>query len=200
MKKLVYKIAAGAAYVSLMATLLAPVAFAADETLTISGNGNGSHNTIVTTSTNDCTVTQKNKTEVGVEAIVSANTGGNTANGNVGSGVTIGTGDASSALTVSVDGSSNTATNPCCGCQTAPTTDASITGNGNNSINTVVTTSSNSKTVRQRNKTSVGVSALVKSKTGKNTTNGNVGGTVGVTTGTATSTLDVTVTGSTNTL
>lgn len=186
--------------VTLVAGIFAPGVFAADQELTIDGNGFNSDNTITVTQTSNCTVKQKNTTEVITEAIVGSSTGGVTANNNTGTGVTVDTGDATSKLIVDVSGSSNTADNPCCGCTSNPTVDATIKDNGAQTNNDITSTTTSNKTVKQKNSTFVGTAAVVKSKTGKVTTNGNTGGTVGVTTGNAKSKLKVTVTGSTNTL
>jgi hypothetical protein len=199
MTKLIYKAGGAIATATLFASMFAGAAFA-DTTAEISGNGNNSNNTIVTTNVCEATVIQKNKTEVGVNAAVIANTGGNEANNNTGSGVTTDTGNATASATVTVGGSSNSATPPsCCECN-GGTTGALISGNGNGSTNDVITTNANGTLAVQKNKTRVGVNALVKAKTGKNKANNNIGGVVDTNTGNAGATLGVSVTPSSNTL
>ena len=178
-------IAAGA----IIASTMAGVAFA-DTTIAITGNGAKSDNTVNVT--NSCTsiVSQSNSLIVGVNADVSANTGGNTANGNTGGDVTIGTGDATSTVGVVVGGSTNTAQLPdCCVCVTS--LDVIIDGNGKKSTNTTTVTNPVVQTVSQANAATVGVNAKVKAKTGKNKANKNTNGTTGITTGAASSSVGV---------
>ena len=201
MKKFIAKMGVGLASISLAASSFAPAVFAvADQSMEISGNGEKSINTVMFKSTNNCSITQKNKTGVGVGATIIADSGHNTANGNTNSDVTIDAGKATASLEVTVSGNLNSATDPCCSCDSNPTLDATIKGNGEKSINTEISTTTSNKTVKQKNKTLVGVLATVKAKTGKNKTVSNTGGTVGITSDSATSTIKVNVPGSANTL
>jgi hypothetical protein len=109
-------------------------------------------------------------------------------------------GKATAKLIVDVGGSSNTAVDPCCGCTEAPTVDTTIKDNGVGSSNTVVSTDTQSKTVRQRNITLVGVGALVDALSGNNEANGTTGGSVTQKSKKAKAKLKVTVTPSTNSL
>lgn len=198
-----YKIGGAVASAAMMLTLWAPKAFAVDgATMEISGNGNGSDNTITVVSTNTCDVTQKANTSVGAVVGASSSTGGNTANGNTGGSTTINTGNATSTATVDVTGGSNTATDPCC-CQsqTPASGPALISGNGNNTDNVIADVSTKSTTVKQKAKTRVRALVGAKTKTGKNTAKNNTGpGDVKVDTGTANSTAELTVTGGVNDL
>ena len=203
-----YKIGGALASAVLMLTLLAPKAFATDEingsTLEISGNGNGSNNTITVVSAQSCDVTQKANTSVEALVGASSDTGGNTANGNTGGTTEIDTGNATSTATVDVTGGSNTATDPCCCNQECPDgqnpNSALISGNGNNSTNTIIDVSAKSSSIKQKAKTAVGAIVLAKAKTGKNKANNNTGSGTTVKTGNAISTSGVDVTGGTNTL
>ena len=202
-----YKIGGAVASAVLMLTLLAPTAFADTtdgSTLEISGNGNGSTNTIVVTSTQSCDVEQKANTSVEALVGASSSTGGNTANGNTGGTTEIDTGNATSTATVTVTGGSNTATDPCCCNQECPDgqnpNSALISGNGNNSTNTIIDVSAKSSSIKQKAKTAVGAIVLAKAKTGKNKANNNTGSGTTVKTGNAVSTSGVDVTGGTNTL
>jgi len=200
MRKLLFKATTGIATAGLLASLLATGVSADNE---ISGNGEGTHNTITQTQANNCTVEQSNKMEVTTEAEVTANSGSNQANGNTNGNVTIDTGDASATLMVTVGGGSNDATDPCCcksECQ-GPDTDNEIKNNVKNSTNTITDIKASTKNIKQKNKTKVGTAALVKAKTGKNKANGNTGsGKVEVKTGDADSLLEVTVDPPSNTL
>lgn len=195
--KFFYKVGTGIAAMAILSSALATGAFAAD--LTIEGNGAGSTNTISVSNVCAVNVLQKNKTTSKVNATVTQNTGGNTANNNTGGDVTVESGAATSDITVTVEGSTNDATVPdCCECQS--TVDATIKDNGAGSTNTAGQSNVAATSVTQKNKTKSKVKASVKQKTGKNKANNNTNGTVGVTSNDATSTVDVTVTGSQNTL
>jgi hypothetical protein len=183
---------------------MATVAFA-DVTAEISGNGSGSTNTIYIKNKSNCKVYQKNSTAVLTEIESSASTGGNTANGNTGGDVTIDTGNATSTVGVSVEGSTNTASNPCCcqcgQCESQPAEQtALISGNGESSINTATLIKKKTSDVKQRNRTEVGTGVLSKAKTGRNKAKNNTGGTVDVTTGNAVSTVTVDVFAPSNSL
>ena len=202
--KIAYKVGAGIAAASLLLSSVATAAFA-DVTADISGNGSGSINSIYIKNKSNCEVYQKNSTAVLTEIESSASTGGNTANGNTGSDVTIDTGNATSTVGVSVEGSSNTASNPCCckceGCDSQwAEHGALISGNGESSINSVTLKKEKTSKVKQKNKTEVLTGVLSKAKTGKNKAKNNTGGTVDVTTGNAASTVDVLVTAPSNSL
>ena len=197
--KLIYRAGAFVSGAALLGSTLVGVTFG-DTTVDITGNGNNSTNIVGVD--NSCTVDvlQKNKTIVNTDATVIASTGGNQANGNVGSGVTTTTGDPTASATINVGGSTNTADVPsCCECAQG-TTDITVSGNGNKSVNISGVDNSATTTTTQRNRTRVKTTAKVKAKTGKNQANGNVGGTVGTSTGTAGAALDVTVTPSSNNL
>lgn len=192
----------------LLTSLTTSAAFA--DSAEISGNGSGSVNTISVKNKTECSVYQKNKTEVLTEVDSSANTGGNHASGNTGGSVTVGTGNATSTVTVTVDGSSNSATNPCC-CQCNQCdhqleelqlggNSALISGNGESSVNSITVKKKKETSVKQKNSTFVATGVTSKAKTGKNKTNNNTGGTVDVTTGNSDSTVDVTVHSSSNSL
>ena len=204
MNKKLYKVGAGIVTASLLLSSVATAAFA-EVAAEISGNGTGSNNSIYIKNKSECNVYQKNSTGVLTEIESSASTGGNKANGNTSADVTIDTGNATSTVGVSVEGGSNTASNPCCcqceGCESQPAEQtALISGNGDNSINSVTLKKKKTSEVKQKNKTEVLTAALSKAKTGKNKAKNNTGGTVDVTTGNAVSTVDVLVTAPSNTL
>jgi len=182
---------------SLVATFLAPVAYA--ETLEISGNGAGSDNTIVVKEPTVTVVQQSNASLILTVAVSDASTGWNTANGNTGGDVDLDSGDATAKTKVVVTGSSNEAIVDPCGCEAAPP-DVLISGNGFWSDNTVIVKKPTVTLVGQSNSSFVGTLAVSKAKTGKNSANNNTGGTTDVTSGNATARTRVRVTGSSNTL
>lgn len=196
------KIGAAIAAGSLVTLLMTQVVSA--DTLEISGNGDGSSNTIVSTTTQTCDVKQTANTDVVALVSAQAATGGNEASGNTGSGTSITTGDATSSASVTVTGGSNLAVNPCCcqpSCPQAESTNSAlISGNGDGSTNTIVDSKSKTSKVKQKAKTDVLADVKSKAKTGKNKSNNNTGGTNTIQTGHATSTAGVIVTGGTNTL
>lgn len=197
MTKFLQKLSTGLATAALLAGFLAPAAFATAD-LQISGNGPTSHNTIVDIDKCKSTVNQSNSTYVSTGAVVGANSGNNSANGNVtgGGNVDINTGKADASLTVAVGGSSNNATPPdCCACGGQAET-ALISGNGPASTNQIINVDKKKTRVSQRNRTRVRTHALVGSDSGNNDSNSNVtgSGNVSVTTDNATASLDVSVT------
>lgn len=194
--QLTYKAASAVATAALCLSIFAPAAMA-DNTVDISGNGSGSHNHVTITQSSNCSLTQSNDSLVTTDVYSSAKTGGNKANANTGGDVTIDTGNATSTVTVGVTGSSNTATNPCCGCSTASNA-LSILNNGADSHSRITTTNTNSQTLAQGNLSTIGTGVTSKAKTGKNKADKNTDGSVGITTGNASSTVTVTVGGSSN--
>ena len=206
MNKLFVKVAAGAASAILVGAMFAPSVFAggvvSDPGLVISGNGKGSDNTIVVTNTSNCLVLQGNATLVLASVSADASTGGNQANGNTGGDVTVSTGAAKATSEMTVTGGNNSATNPCC-CAVSPTlpTDPTISGNGNKSTNTIVTTDTKNSAIVQVGITGVVASVKANAQTGKNMANGNTGiGKVNVTSGAGTSKSTLKVKGGSNTV
>lgn len=199
--KLTYKIGTGIASAAILVSAFAPAILATDGgTIDITNNGADSTNKVKIQ--NNCTVSvnQTNISTVGVDATVRANTGGNTASQNTGSGVSIDTGNATASATITVAGSTNDATVPsCCECQSTPSA-ILIDNNGAGSTNKVKETTTNSQIVGQTNVSTVGVKAKVKAKTGKNKAKKNTGGTTDITTGNASSTLGVIVNAPSNSL
>lgn len=197
MKNLMFRIGGTLTAGALIASSVAGAAFATD-TVAITENGANSVNTVNINNTCVSTVSQSNNLIVGVEAVVSASTGGNIASSNTGGDVTIGTGNAASSVGVVVGGSTNTAQVPsCCICVTG--LDVTIDTNGAKSENTTTVTNTVVQGGMQTNAAIVGVKAKVKAKTGKNKAKKNTGGTTGITTGAATSSLGVTVSAPSNT-
>jgi hypothetical protein len=216
-----YKIASAIASAALIASVFAPSAFA-DNTVDVVGNGTGSDNVVTISDNNggNTSVNQSNTSTVVTGVDASSNTGGNNANNNTGGNTGIQTGAATTSVVVSVAGGTNTATNvnPC-GCEGGDNT-VTIAGNGSNSNNTVVIgnggnsapvnnlcilwwcngNSQSGNKVKQKNNATVVTSVKAKSKTGKNTANANTGGSTGIVTNNASTGVNVTVSGSSNTV
>lgn len=183
---------------TLLASLLAPMAFAAD--LTIDGNGTGSTNHAAAIKISKSKVKQKNKTIVGTNVTTVSNTGNNKSNNNTGGAVTTDTGKVTNTVGVDVAGGTNTneGVNCCCDGEAAPHT-IEITGNGSNSDNKALVLDICKHKVSQENTTIVGTNVTTTSNTGGNQTNGNTGGTTNTDTGDVSNTVTVNVTGSSNT-
>jgi len=197
---MIKKFVSSVASVSLVMSLMAPVAYADD--LLISGNGDSSTNVINNTDTTNITVEQSTKTGANVTVSASANTGGNSADSNTGDGgVTVDTGNATTTVITTITGGSNEATLPSCGCQSDPTT-GEISGNGHLSTNVINNTESKVASVKQKAKTKAKVKVKkAKAKTGNNSADANTGsGEVEVKTGNAETTVDTLVEGGSNTL
>lgn len=182
-KKLVSIAAAG----TMLLSMVAP-AFA-DNTITISGNGAGSNNAVVSTQTNTTTVSQSNTATVNNNITTNANTGGNDANYNTGGNVTVNTGDAKTTTNVTNTLNSNAAT--VAGCNCGSDTDVTVSGNGAKSDNLVTLTNVNTNGVSQANVADVNNNIKSDAKTGGNDANLNTGGDVTIMTGDATAKANV---------
>ncbi len=173
MNNLKVKLTAGLATAALLATTVAPAAFA--DTNTIRGNGAGSTNKIKVKNKNKTEVTQSNATAVINLTGVLQNTGGNTANNNTGNGnVTVNSGNATSTVTNTTTSSSNTANVDLCGCPTGDTTNE-IKNNGAGSYNKIKVKNFNKTEVEQTNEVLVVNGTLVAQNTGSNHANNNTG-------------------------
>lgn len=195
------KIGAVVATVTMLSSIVTP-AFASE--YEISGNGVESTNKIKVESNCTQTVTQVNETTIKNKVYSSASTGGNEASANTGGDVTVDTGNATSDVTVTNEGSSNEATvDPCCCPQQEgdSTNSALIAGNGVGSYNKIKKNSSKSSVTTQVNETRLRNKVKSKAKTGKNKANVNTGpGDVEVKTGDAESLVSIENTTPSNTL
>ena len=156
------RISTGIATATILLNVLTPLAYA-DTTIEISGNGNGSNNTVNVTNNDTTDINQTNSFNVTLNVSSKAYTGNNEASNNTGGNVTIDTGNATSNVTVDVSGGYNIANIPCACSNT--TDNITISGNGNNSNNTSNVTNKKDKKVKQSNSGGVGGSVKSKSKT-----------------------------------
>lgn len=202
--KLSYKISAALAAGSLIATLLAPSAFATVDSgtgINISGNGADSYNKVKIYNSNKCTVKQSNSSTIVNSVGVKSKTGKNKASKNTGGTTSITTGDTTTTVGVGVSGSTNSADNPCCACAAPSNPDPiNITENGADSTNKVDISNSNTTKITQTNTSSIVNTVNVSSNTGGNTAKSNTGGDVSIDTGSTTTTVGIEVTGSSNSL
>ena len=159
----------------------------ASMTLTITGNGADTVNTVGVGSTQSTTVTQSNSTSVHNDIDVDANTGDNEAEDNTGGDVTIDTGNSKVNVTIANDLNSNVAEVEPCNCDSDTTVE--ITGNVEGSENTAGLKQSDAAVVTQYNVANVKNEVDVDSETGDNDANDNAGGDVTIDTGKSTVTI-----------
>jgi hypothetical protein len=197
MQSLQTKFATGVATVSMLASVFAPVAFAQDPSLEISGNGNKSDNSITVENEKKVDVEQKNVMLVGVEVDSSANSGGNSVSKNTGGTNDLETGKATSNVGVTVTGGHNVAlVDDGCGCPEG--TDVLVSGNGNKSKNKVKVDNEDKLYLDQTNFLGVGVGVLSGADSGNNKVKKNTGSGSTLTTKKAKSKVKVEVTGGSN--
>src|SRR6266404_184135 len=143
-KRIITAIATGAVLVN----ALAPMAFAS--TITVSGNGEQSSNQVSVGTNSTVQVQQTNTANISNKVDSSSSTGGNSSNGNTGGNTAITTGNATSNTTVTNAANLNKADLSNCGCRSSGTT-VNVSGNGENSNNTVGVENTNSVYVNQAN-------------------------------------------------
>lgn len=196
------KIGAGLAAVAMIGSVIAPSAFA-DNTIQISGNGNGSDNTVSVQTSSGSSVDQYNESHVGTGIFVSQNTGDNSVSGNTGNGSdnSIDTGNATTDVTIKVSGNKNTYNGDECGCQDPEVNSVTVKNNGNGSTNTVRINKRNRKSFVQTNVLSTHSFIGVEQNTGDNSVKNNTGkwSWNTIKTGRTRTTIGITVGGSTNT-
>ncbi|CAN5343474.1 hypothetical protein BH10PAT1_BH10PAT1_2110 [soil metagenome] len=162
-------------------------------TTTLSGNGAGSHNTVVAKSKTVNVTNQTNVTKLSNKVNTSTNTGKNKANNNTGGDVTVTGGSSETTLTVSNLAGSNVSTgDAACCCDTPVVSDISITGNGVWSSNKVIDLSKCITEVDQTNVTNIYNNVNTTTNTGGNHASGNTGGDVSVMSGDSTTNVTVT--------
>ena len=184
---LLKRMSAGIASASLIATLLAPAAFA-ETTVTVEGNGADSHNVVELTTSNTTTVDVTTETKVKNDVKTTANSGHNKASGNTGDGdVTVGSGDATATTTITtLVGGTSVTVDGTCGCE--GDTAVSLKGNGVDSYSKVKLNNTNAKLVGVAQVTKVKSKVKTKAKSGKNSAKNNTGvGNTDVSSGDATS-------------
>jgi len=198
MTKISAKMSAAVAMAVVFASTIVPAAFAATA-VTVNNNGASSVNSVWVKNKNTTLVKQKNTSVIGTSVNAISKTGGNNADFNTGGNSGITTGEALTAVGVTVGGSTNSAALPECGCQTN-TNSVDINHNGAFSVNSVHVVNNNTTTFKQSNSSVIWTEVDVKTSTGNNSASFNTGGTTTVNTGPATTGVTVDVTGSSNTV
>ena len=174
---------------AVLVNALAPIALA--NTVTESGNGAFSDNTVkVTTSTNNV-VNQTNNADIVNKVSSNASTGGNSASLNTGGNTTIKTGAANTTVDIQNAANLNKASLTNCNTCNGNATDVTVSGNGAYTDNTVGVTNSNSVFLNQNNQANFNNYINADSSTGKNKASENTGGDTVIVTGAAKT--DVTV-------
>lgn len=151
--------------------------------------GADSINSATTSTTNSTTVSNENTAKVTNNVSSDANTGGNTASYNTGSG-SVKTGDASTSVSVSTTVNTNTTDVSCGGCTGPGDTTVQNKNTGANSENTVSAETSNTVAVNNSNDATVKNKLSADSNSGDNKANYNTGN-ASVTTGDAEANVDV---------
>ncbi len=138
----------------------------------VSGNGDGSSNSINVSQQSSNTVSQENNAEIENNIESEASTGGNEANGNNGE-TEVETGDTSSDTTIVSEGNVNEASVGCC---PDGGNGAQISGNGTDSNNSVNYNNNSSNTVSSINNASIKNNIKITANTGDNEASDNSGG------------------------
>jgi len=191
------KLMTAAAAGSMLVSVASVPAFAADNDITVDGQGAFSVNKAKIISKNYSTVLQNNQTAVGTSVNSKAKTGNNKSKFNVGGTSTVTTGTATSTVRTTVNGGGNENTTPC-ECLGGGLNTISLTGGGAFSYNSAKIVDINSSFVSQTNVMVVETSVDSKASTGGNSSSFNVGGGSSIDTGDASSTVNTTVTGGGN--
>jgi hypothetical protein len=168
-------ITTGIATAAIMFGTIAPAAFA-DSSFVISGNGSRSQNSITSDTSNTMIVSQSNDTRVNNDVSVSNDTGGNSASGNTGGGVSLRSGDASADVIIHNMAGSNVADiGNSCGCESG-NVDAIIAGNGSRSDNSIDTSNNHYFLLNQQTNTDFDNNVDIDNSTGNNDVSDNTGG------------------------
>lgn len=148
-----------------------PMVMAQTITVVVEGNGAGSSNTANQSTSNEVSVEQQNDSQTNTTVNLSASTGDNSANDNLGE-VEVTTGDVTTTAQVTATTNSNQATIECC---STPATQTTIAGNGAGSNNAVNTTNTNVIRFASNNTATTTNTFNISANTGGNTANNNNG-------------------------
>ena len=197
------KIVTGFATLSIFLAAFTPV-LAATTTVTISGNGEESVNSVLVKNKCKTVVKQSNTIDSTVNLTVNGNTGGNEVSHNTGSGNTINTGSVTNSVTVDLTGGDNTINSvPTCCCaggEGSNSQTVSVTNNGEETVNTVTIKNKHKLILKQKSKLKSSVTASVTGDTGNNESEHNTGGSNSTTTSSVGNTVGGTLTGGANIL
>lgn len=188
-KGMVTALAAGTIFLS---NLLTPLALA-DTSVTVSGNGAVSDNSVTLDQSTNTSVNQTNTAEITNVVSTSSNTGGNDANFNTGGTTAISTGDASNTTNITTDANANIADlGGCNTCSTGGTGSITISGNGAFSDNSVSADSATNTDLSQTNVADITNEVYSNANTGDNKASFNTGGDTMLITGNASSNTSIT--------
>ena len=137
----------------------------------VSGNGSGSTNEVTTQVTTETVVQQTNEANVTNNVNTDANTGGNTASENTGGSTAIETGDVAQNVSIETAANASSVETPCC----ASETEITISGNGENSQNSVDLTQTQGTDITINQDADIFNKVEGSANTGENTANGNNG-------------------------
>jgi hypothetical protein len=150
--------------------------------LSISGNGEGSNNSVNISQTQTSTTTQDNNAEINNSVNASANTGNNSADGNTGGNTSISTGDINASTNINNNGINQNSVNNsnCCNNSGA---NIDISGNGAHSNNSAGLAQNSGSNVYVNNYANISNNIYGTANTGYNNANNNTGGNVSISTG-----------------
>lgn len=168
-------------FIGILGIVLAlnPYLVAAEE-ITVTGNGEGSSNTVNISSSQQTQVEQQNTAEVTNNVEVAANTGNNEASDNTNGETNITTGDVDVETTIINAGiNQNYAETSCC----PGSVGASITNNGSNSNNNISYGQNSNTSLTSNNTANISNNIKGTANTGYNKANNNTQSSVSITTG-----------------
>lgn len=148
------------------------------EELTISGNGEGSQNTVSVSTNTTTSIEQSNNTQVGSDVDLNADTGNNQASDNSGS-TAITTRDTTEQSTIENSANSSEVTSNCC---VTAASQAAISGNGSDSTNSIATNQTNQIEITVSQTANISNTIEGQANTGSNEASSN-GGNVSIETG-----------------
>lgn len=153
----------------------------ADE-ITVTGNGSASTNEISAASSQTTNVQQTNTATVDNNVQTSSNTGNNSASSNTNGNAAVQSGDTATTVAVANTANTNTVTTGAC-CQTTGNNNATVTGNGSDSTNTLSVSNTTTNTIQTTNTATITNHVSGSANTGNNYANNNSGGNVSIKTG-----------------
>lgn len=150
------------------------------EELVISGNGASANSEINVTTTSSTTVEQSNQANIQNNVDLNSNTGDNSASGNTGTGTQITTGDTNTQTSIENSANISIVSSECC---LQSPSDVTITGNGENSQNTVNFNQNSDTNINTVQNANIQSNVNGYSNTGGNQANNNSGSNASITTG-----------------
>lgn len=156
---------------ALSALFLLPQSATAQIQVDVSGNGADTTNNVSVDSTQTTSTTQSNSADISNSVSSNATTGDNSTNNNTGSDVGIATGDVEQSTNVVNQVNNSQVTTPCC----EDSLNLTVTGNGENSVNTIHTNVSTTTVINVTQVATVNNNISLSANTGNNRVSNNYG-------------------------